>query len=269
MHKLMPAIFVNHGGGPLPLLRDPAHVNLTSYLSKSVKKFPRPKAILVASAHWETDVTTFVGAEAPGLLYDYYGFPPESYEIDYPARNSIPVLESARKLLDSAGIKSRVDPKRQYDHGVFVPLKLMYPDADIPVVQVSLPRNRDPSLVYNIGKALAPLRNDGVMLLGSGLSFHNLESFFNSDSSKLSRSKQFDDALKDAMNSVTERHQKLIEWSKFPQARYCHPAEDHLMPLLFIAGAAEGEACEIPYEDNLMGVKITGFQFTSTAKEEL
>jgi len=267
--KFMPAIFVNHGGGPLPLLGDPSHANLVKYLMASTKAIPTPRAILVASAHWETPVTTFVGPDDPGLLYDYYGFPPESYQIEYPARNSPEVLKKARELLDKAGIPSKVE-KRAYDHGVFVPLKLMYPLANIPVVQISLPSSRSPSFVLELGKALRPLREDGVLLIGSGLSFHNLPAFFSDDPAKTSRSTAFDRALKEVMKSQ-DRNAKLKFWESLPHARYCHPNEDHLMPLLSIAGATDPqEPCNIVYEDTLMGAKVSGFSFHGPSpKDEL
>ena len=266
--NLMPALFVNHGGGPLPLLGDPRHTKLSKYLSSSMKSFPIPTAILIASAHWETAVTTFVGQEDPGLLYDYYGFPPESYQIDYPIRSSSKYLNKARKLLDGAGIASKVEP-RAFDHGVFVPLKLMYPSATVPVVQISLPASRDPSYVIKLGEVLRPLREEGVLIIGSGMSFHNLPEFFSDDPSKLSRSTAFDRALKEVMHSA-DRTSKLRSWNSLPSARYCHPSEDHLMPLLFVAGAAyPEEACSVVYEDTLMGAKITGFAFQSNNRQEL
>ena len=238
MLKIMSAIFLNHGGGPLPLLGDPAHAKLIKYLSKAASSCPRPKAILIASAHWEEPVTTFIGSEDPGLLYDYNGFTPESYEIKYPARNSLAVVKSATALLERAGIQSRVDSKRKYDHGVFVPLKLMFPEANIPVVQMSLPASRDPAFVYRLGEVLAPLRKEGVLILGSGLSFHNLSGFFSSDSVKRPKSTAFDSAVKEAMLSGSRKEQ-LINWRSFP------------------------------HEDTLMGAKISGFAFHSTLEQEL
>ena len=266
--KFMPAIFVNHGGGPLPLLGDPGHVKLAKYLSSSAKSFPNPIAILIASAHWETPVTSFVGSNDPGLLYDYYGFPRESYEISYPIRNSLEILKKAQQMLEQAGIPSKVD-SRPYDHGVFVPLKLMYPSASVPVIQISLPSSRNPAFVIQLGQALRPLREQGVLLIGSGMSFHNLPAFFSDEDGKASRSQAFDRALQDAMKSQ-DRLSKLKFWESFPHARYCHPNEDHLMPLLFVAGAAyPDEACNVVYEDTLMGAKITGFAFISNNHEEL
>ena len=262
--KVMNALFLNHGGGPLPLLGDKNHINLVKYLSSAASQISRPKAILIASAHWEEPVTTFVGSESPGLLYDYYGFPPESYEIKYSVRNSLDVIKSAMKLLEKAGMPSRVDPKRKYDHGVFVPLKLMYPNADVPIVQISLPSSRDPELVFRLGEILAPLRGEGVLIIGSGLSYHNLPSFFTSDSAKPGKSIEFDTALKSAMLSGARR-QKLLDWRALPYADFCHPAEDHLMPLVFVAGAGAGDPCRVVYEDTLMGAKISGFSFQSSS----
>lgn len=257
----IPSIFVNHGGGPLPLLGDSLHENLVKHLAAIGKTITKPRVILLASAHWETKEPTFLSSSDPGLLYDYYAFPAESYRIQYPAKNSLQVVERARRLLEAGGLKTQVEPKRGYDHGVFVPLKLMYPDADIPVVQVSLPISRDPNLIYRMGHLLAPLRSEGVLILGSGLSYHNLQSFFSSDSSKSSRSRQFDTALQSACLSNENRRGSLCEWENFPHARYCHPTEDHLMPLIFAAGAADCEPCRVIYEDELMGAKISGFQF--------
>jgi len=207
----------------------------------------------LASAHWETPEPTCVGSEDPGLLFDYYGFPPESYEVKYPGRNSQSFLENAHQLLTIRGLNPKVDMKRPYDHGVFVPLKLMYPAADIAVVQLSLPISRDPALVYRMGQAVSSLRGKEVLILGSGLSVRNLSSFFSFDRSKLSRSKQFHDALKEAMVSTESRQTNLAGWSNFPQARFCHPQEDHLMPLIFVSGAGHMESCEIIDEDELMG----------------
>ncbi|TEB17645.1 oxidoreductase [Perkinsus sp. BL_2016] len=261
MTSPLPSIFLNHGGGPLPLLGDSLHMNLVKHLTGISGTITKPRVILLASAHWETKEPTFVSSSEPGLLYDYYGFSAESYRIQYPAKNSLQVVERARSLLEAGGLKTHVAPKRGYDHGVFVPLKLMYPDAGIPVVQVSLPISRDPILVYRMGQLLSPLRGEGVLILGSGLSYHNLQSFFSVDSSKSSRSKQFDTALKSACLSKENRQGSLCEWENFPHARYCHPTEEHLMPLLFVAGAADREPCRVIYEDELMGAKISGFQF--------
>ena len=260
---MMPSIFLNHGGGPLPLLGDQNHRALVKYLSKVANDFPKPQAILIASAHWETSVTSFVGSETPPLLYDYYGFPKESYSISYPARNALHEVEDARRLLERAGISSKIE-NRGYDHGVFVPLKLVYPEADIPVVEMSLPSTRDPSLVMKLGEALRPLREKGILLIGSGLSFHNLQAFFSEDVSKKSRSTAFDQALKEGMTSA-DRIPMLKSWESLPHARYCHPNEDHLMPLLFVAGSAfSEEPCRIVYEDVLMGAKISGFAFMTS-----
>jgi aromatic ring-opening dioxygenase catalytic subunit (LigB family) len=196
------------------------------------------------------------------LLYDYYGFPPASYDIKYPARNNTELVNKARELLKGQGFSSKIDMKRAFDHGVFVPLKLMFPNADIPVVQISLPRSRDPQVAYQMGLALKPLRDEGVLIIGSGLSFHNLEAFFSSDRSKLSRSQRFDTGLQEIMGDSIDRQRRLVAWEQLPEARYCHPAEDHLIPLIFTAGVGDGDACRVDFEDTLMGAKITGFRFS-------
>ena len=265
---MLPTLFINHGGGPLPLLGDSSHATLIRHLKSITSTFPKPKAVLVASAHWEESVPTFIGSPQPSLLYDYYGFPPESYAIEYPAKNPVDLVETAKRLLISRGLTSRVDLKRNYDHGVFVPLKLMYPDADIPVMQVSLLSSRNSEQVYSLGKALAPLRKEGVLILGSGLSYHNLPSFFTASKEKTERSLAFDTQLKEALLSPN-RKALLRDWDKFAFARYCHPSEDHLMPLIFVAGAGEGEECHIVYEDTLMGAKISGFRFGPSYDENI
>lgn len=163
--------------------------------------FPRPLTILVVSAHRETSHLAFVGSDNPGLIYDYSGFPPQSYQISYPARNGLSLVKIAQKLLVGAGIPSSIE-NRGYDHGVFVPLKLMYPEADIPVVQLSLPVSRNPSMVMELGRVLRPLRDQDVLLVGSGMSFHNIPAFFSDESSKLGRSKAFDSALNNATLST-------------------------------------------------------------------
>ena len=235
---MLPTLFLNHGGGPLPLLNDPAHKSLITYLKGLNKSFPKPTAIVVASAHWEESIPTWLGSDEPSLLYDYNGFPKEAYDIHYPAKNSPEILTEPRSLLAKAGIQTKLDMKRDYDYGVFVPLMFMYPNADIPIVQISLLLSPDPVAVYNIGKAVKPLREHGVLIIGSALSFHNLSAFFSNIPYKKFNSELFDTALREEMLS-NDRKRELFNWESFPQDRFSHPQEDHFMPLLFVAGAGE------------------------------
>jgi aromatic ring-opening dioxygenase catalytic subunit (LigB family) len=159
-----PAVFVNHGGGPMPLLGK--QQNLVKHMKDLVKNYlppEKPKAIVVFSAHWESDPVKITSSSNPKMLYDYYGFPPESYEYEYPAPGSTELAQRIHGLLTTQGIDSELDNERGFDHGVFVPLMIMYPDADIPVVCVSLHSSLAPEINIGIGQALKPLRDDGIL----------------------------------------------------------------------------------------------------------
>lgn len=236
-------LFVSHGGGPLPLLGDARHEELVAQLEGISAQLETPKAILVVSAHWETETPTVTTAENPGLLYDYYGFPPESYEIQYPAQGHPALAQQVLETLAKHDIGATADNQRSFDHGVFVPLKLMYPDADIPVIQVSLMHNLDPQQHIALGNALSAIEHEGLLILGSGFSFHNMKAFFapqNAETEK--RNLAFENWLKDTLTRTDiredERKQRLIDWAEAPEARFCHPREEHLMPLLVCYGAA-------------------------------
>lgn len=235
-------LFVSHGGGPLPLLGDPQHQELVAQLQGISEQLEKPKAILVVSAHWEAETPTVTTAANPGLLYDYYGFSPESYEIQYPAKGHSGLAQQVLKTLAQNDIIATADDQRSLDHGVFVPLKLMYPDADIPVIQVSLMHNLDPQQHIALGKALTAIDHEGLLILGSGFSFHNMKAFFapqNPETEK--RNLAFENWLKDTLMrtdiSEDDREQRLIHWAEAPEARFCHPREEHLLPLLVCYGA--------------------------------
>jgi len=235
-------LFVSHGGGPLPLLGDSQHQELVAQLQGISEQLTKPQAILVVSAHWEADTATVTSAREPGLLYDYYGFPSESYQIQYPASGNPELAQQVLTTLAEHDINASADDQRSLDHGVFVPLKLMYPDADIPVIQVSLMHNLDPQQHIALGKALAAIDHEGLLILGSGFSFHNMKAFFapqNPETEK--RNLAFENWLKDALTrndiSEIEREQRLINWAEAPEARFCHPREEHLLPLLVCYGA--------------------------------
>lgn len=235
-------LFVSHGGGPLPLLGDPQHQELVAQLEGISEQLEKPKAILVISAHWEAETPTVTTAADPGLLYDYYGFPPESYKIQYPAKGHPALAQQVLKNLAQHNINATADDQRSLDHGVFVPLKLMYPDADIPVIQVSLLHNLDPQQHIALGKALAAIEHEGLLILGSGFSFHNMKAFFAPQSPETEkRNLAFENWLKDTLMRTdldeNERKQRLIDWEQAPEARFCHPREEHLMPLLVCYGA--------------------------------
>ncbi len=236
MPETLSALYISHGGGPLPLLGDVDHAEMVECLENIAGRIAKPSAIIVISAHWEEDVVTITSGESPGMIYDYYGFPKESYEFEYPAPGS-PAL--ATEILDSfvaGGIDARLDAQRGFDHGLYVPLLLMYPDADIPCVQVSLNKNLDAHHHLKIGEALSELRHSGLLILGSGFSFHNMRAF-SGPATPESRAKNeaFEDWLIETCSSTSldesERADRLVNWEQAPSARYCHPREEHLLPL--------------------------------------
>ncbi len=264
----MSILFVPHGGGPMPLLGDQNHRLLTEFMRSVSSELPRPTAIVVVTAHWEENVATISSSPAPDMLYDYYGFPPEAYQFKYPAPGNPKLAQEIAELLQTQGIASRLDSKRNYDHGTFVPLMLMYPEADIPVVQLSLLNNFDPEAHIAIGKALASLHSQGVMILGSGMSFHNMQAFFTVNHTTRSRSESFDSWLTETLISPDlsreEQIARLVNWQNAPEARFCHPREEHLLPLIvcFGAGSANSAHAVKIFETFLFNTKISAFLWT-------
>jgi aromatic ring-opening dioxygenase catalytic subunit (LigB family) len=223
----------------------------------------RPKAVLVISAHWEAQRPTVNTAQHPALLFDYYGFPEHTYRLTYPAPGSPQLASRVRELLTSAGIHSDSDSQRGLDHGVFVPFKLIYPDADVPMVQLSLNQNLDAATHLQMGRALLPLRDEGVLIVGSGMSYHNLRDFYNSTPRAVQAAEQFDRWLTAAVTAPnpSERDRKLTEWSAAPGAREVHPRPEHLIPLMVAAGAAGADPGKQAFQDKLLGKAVAGFQF--------
>jgi aromatic ring-opening dioxygenase catalytic subunit (LigB family) len=210
---------------------------LRTYLANLLNNLPEmPRAILMISAHWEEALPTFNTSASPPMLYDYYGFPEHTYGLNYPAPGSPELAARAAALLNSAGIATATNEKRGFDHGVFVPMLIVDPDATIPLVSLSLQRGLDPERHIAIGAALAPLRDDGVLIIGSGNSYHNLSHFF--DGSERSAT-AFDNWLDETVSGTDPktRNAKLTDWTRAPSARACHPREEHLLPLMVAAGA--------------------------------
>ena len=235
------ALYIPHGGGPLPLLGDPGHAELVEGLRGLGRDLGRPSAILVVSAHWEEPEVRVTGGAAPELLYDYYGFPEEAYRIRYPAPGDPALAGRILETLSAAGIPARPEEARGFDHGVFVPLALMYPGADIPCVQVSLIRGLNPRAHLDLGRALSALEGEDLLILGSGFSFHNMREFFSAaPGSPDTRNEAFQAWLTETCSSADlsagERDRRLADWEHAPHARYCHPREEHLLPLHVCAG---------------------------------
>lgn len=261
----MPVAFVPHGGGPWPFVKtpfgSPAELDgLAAYL-RSVRALPKaqPRALLVVSAHWEEAVPTVMTSPRPPMLYDYHGFPPESYEITWPAPGAPEVAARVQALLGAANIPSAANAERGFDHGAFVPLKLTYPGAEIPAVQLSLQRGLDPKTHLAIGRALAPLRDEGVFIIGSGMTYHNLRAF---GPHAAPAAERFDTWLQQAATSpAAERDRLLAEWASAPAARLAHPREEHLLPLMVIAGAAGADRGTVPYSGSILGLKLSAYHY--------
>lgn len=263
----MPTQFVPHGGGPWPVMdlprMDSGEARALATYMRSIADTPtRPNALLVISAHWEANEPTVNTGEAPSMLYDYGGFPPEAYRLQWPAPGDPALAARVRDLLRDAGFRPREDAQRGYDHGTFIPLMLAYPSADVPVVQLSLKRGLDPEEHLAMGRALAPLREQGVYILGSGNSFHNLPAFFGSDASMVQRSERFDDWLEAAVRAPrSERERQLRDWASAPEAHACHPREEHLIPLMVVAGAAGSDAGVVQWSGRMGGMRVTAHRF--------
>ncbi len=262
--SLMPVVFVPHGGGPMPLLDDASHRELTAFMQNLAQGLPTPSAILVISAHWEETRAHISSGAQPAMMFDYYGFPPESYEFRYPAPGNPALAETVAQLLRAKNIPVELDGQRGYDHGTFVPLLLSYPSADIPVVQLSLLQSLDPAAHIALGEAIAPLREQGVLILGSGMSFHNMRAFFSPSPSVKAKSDSFDQWLNDTLISgsldYAQRAAQLIDWVNAPEARFCHPREEHLLPLHVCFGAAKASpVAQRNFGGYLLGTKVSGF----------
>ena len=249
-------VYFSHGGGPLPILGDPGHQAMVEFMKGLPARLTRPDAILVISAHWEENAATLLGAERPPMLYDYYGFPREAYEITYPAPGSPDLARRIVELLDAGKIPARIDMKRGFDHGLFIPLAMMYPEADIPCLQLSLVAGLDPGAHVALGNALRGLADMNILIVGSGFSFHNMRAFDWSGEKKPDpRNDEFQEWLIDTCagpHTQQEREKRLIAWEEAPSARYCHPREEHLLPLHVCAGMAETPAT-VAFDDAILG----------------
>jgi aromatic ring-opening dioxygenase catalytic subunit (LigB family) len=213
----------------------------------------RPRAVLVISGHWEEVEFTVSSGAAPGMVYDYFGFPEYTYHVEYRAPGSPELAARIQGLLKVGGLACRSDEARGYDHGTFSLMKPLYPEENIPVVQLSMKAGYAPALHIRAGELLAPLRDEGVLIIGSGSSFHDLRA---RGASALKPSGEFDRWLQKTLvdSPPSERLQRIQTWTRAPSARAAHPREDHLLPLMVVVGAAEEErgAC-VYHEDAFMG----------------
>ncbi|MGZ4960313.1 MAG: DODA-type extradiol aromatic ring-opening family dioxygenase [Methylomonas sp.] len=262
-NQLSRVLFIPHGGGPLPLLGDPGHRELVDFLQDIAPRLGQPSTIVVISAHWEESIATVTSGEKPSLIYDYYGFPEAAYRIQYPALGSPCLAPRVLELIQQRGIPARLDGNRGFDHGLFVPLKILFPAANIPCLQLSLLHSLSPAVHINIGKALSALRKQNVLFIGSGFSFHNLKAFFAPNSNLPdTKNSAFQNWLIDACTnsklSADEREAKLIHWRDAPYSGYCHPREEHLLPLHVCAGLSDYPA-QLVFDGNILGKKACAF----------
>lgn len=263
---MQPTFFINHGGGPCFFLEPGPIRNTWAGLETYLRGFmgmldERPRAVLIVSGHWEEAVPTVNSGAHPPLLYDYAGFPEHTYRLAFTAPGAPDLAARVCALLSAADIGSGTEPRRGWDHGVFVPLKVMLPGADLPVVQLSLQRGLDPAAHLAIGRALRPLRDEGVLILGSGQSYHNMRGFFSSFGNADPAAEAFDGWLREAMIDGATREDALIDWEDAPGARDAQPHEDHLLPLMVAAGAASGEPGAVHFHGRALGKPISGFRF--------
>ena len=260
----LPTYFISHGGGPWPWIPQmrAQFVNLEASLKKMVADLPElPKAVLSISGHWEGDDFAVMANPNPPMVYDYYGFPKHTYEITYPAPGAPELAARTRDLLAAAGLPTHLDTTQGYDHGTFAPLYIMFPEANVPVYQISLNKNYSPAEHLAMGRALAPLRDEGVMIIGSGLSFHNLRMFGPVGAEP---SAAFDAWLYDAMRLDPEtRADAVRNWESAPAARISHKEEDHLVPLFVALGAAEQEPATRIFHDvgERTGITVSNYRF--------
>lgn len=248
----MPTLFVSHGAPTLAVEDGAAH----RFLAGLGGRLGRPKAIVMISAHFEAPVPTVTSAERPETIHDFGGFPQELYRLRYPASGSPELAESVAGRLDAAGLAVRSDPSRGLDHGAWVPLLLMYPDADVPVVQLSIDSRRGPGYHYGLGERLRPLRDEGVLIIGSGGATHNLRLFFGArhDDPSPDWVRDFGEWVEQAI--AGDRRDDLIDYrAKAPYADENHPTEEHFLPLLTTLGASEpGETNKRIHTSHTYGV---------------
>ncbi len=266
--KPLPTYFISHGAGPWPWLDESVMPLNFALLGDALRAIPdqvevEPRAILMVSAHWEEDEFTVQSSANPPMLYDYYGFPKHTYEVDYPAPGAPDVAARIVELLGASDIEVRTDDVRGFDHGVFAPLAVAYPEARVPVVQMSLRTGLDPAEHLAAGRALAPLRDEGVLIIGSGVpSYHNMRL-----RDVPEQSKAFDDWLTETMVEVdpSERVHRLLTWENAPSARVAHPREEHFVPGMVAVGAAGGDPGHRDYhEEDVMGwMSSSGYRFES------
>lgn len=253
----------------MPLMGHDGHQGMIALMHGMEAQVAESRAVVVVTAHWEAEFVQLSGAAQPALLFDYYNFPPETYEYEYPAPGAPELAQEASALITAAGMKNHIDLERGFDHGTFVPMMLIRPSADIPILQISLLASLDPDAHVALGRALSPLLEQGVSIIGSGFSFHNLGAVLHAQPMTGGEDETFDTWLNETLvgpdPGAAQRLHNLAHWSAAPGARFCHPREEHLLPLhvCYGAAAAAGLVGENIYREKLMGFMTSGFRWAA------
>jgi 4,5-DOPA dioxygenase extradiol len=261
-----PTLFIPHGGGPCFFMNqnapcDPMWRPMEAYLKTIIADLPeRPSAILIVSGHWEEPKFTLQVGKHPALMFDYHGFPAHTYDLRFDAPGAPDIARAAAALLNDAGFATAEDAARGWDHGVFIPLLVALPDADIPIVQLSLRADLDPGSHIAVGRALARLRDRGVLIIGSGMSFHNMGV---RGGQATAPADQWDAALTAAITNPDPQARAALlgDWTALPNARFAHPREEHLLPLMVALGAGQDDAAVQAYHDHVLGWAISAYRF--------
>lgn len=269
MPSLLPTFFLSHGGGPWPYMEGEFRTHFAQ-LEAALKHVPSqldtaPKAICAISGHWEERDFAVMSSPAPPMVYDFGGFPPETYQIRYASPGAPDLAQHTAGLIRAAGLPTHLDPARGYDHGVYSVLAVAWPQANVPVYQVSLRADFDPAAHLALGRALAPLRAEGVLIIGSGSSYHNLRSFFDDGPNRpREESAEFDAWLRATMAAPPpQRTDALLHWqTAAPHARLVQPTPDHFLPLHVALGAAESEPATLIYhqDDFFRRLSVSSFR---------
>ena len=261
-----PSIFLPHGGGPCFFMNpdgpsDPMWRPMEDYLRGLIASLPeRPKGMLIVSGHWEEAQFAVHTGARPDLYFDYYGFPAHTYELRWDAPGAPELAMQAAGLLEAAGFPTKQESARGWDHGVFIPMKVAVPEADIPVAQLSLRHGLDPAAHIRAGRALEPLRSQGILIVGSGMSFHNMRQ---RGPAVTPAADVWDDALTDAVLDAdpAARAARVAHWDELANARYAHPREEHLLPLMVALGAGGDDAVVHDHRSHVLGWTVSAYRF--------
>jgi 4,5-DOPA dioxygenase extradiol len=252
----LPSLFLAHGAPDLPYSPTPAR----AFIESLGARYQGLRAILVISAHWEARIPTIGTASAPGTIYDFGGFDDRLYSLTYPAHTAAEVIVEVAQALDAAGVAHDEDPGRGYDHGVWIPLMLAFPKADVPVIQLSLRRGASAAENFAMGQALAPLRDKGVLIVGSGATVHNLRMIAREGTPAPDWARAFDEWIVSGVEAgETDR---LLGFPVEPAgARQAHPTPEHLMPLYVALGAGGGRGRALHRSFSWGSIGMTSFAF--------